>query len=516
LGSQYIVGLRAISCGSGELLAQEQEEAASKEQVLTALDRGAVRMRGKLGEALSSVQKYATPVEATTSSLEALQAYSLAYKDLVVKDDNPGAQLQAQRAVRLDPSFARAYGLLAIVYRNLGEMTLATDNIRKAYELRARVSERKRLEIEAYYDQIATGDLEKARRSYELWAQTYPQDFIPPTNLYGIDMILGQYDKALPEAREGLRLEPASGNSYENLALSYFFLGRLEESQATMVEAHAKNLDTPYLQLLVYLLAFMKNDTTGTAQQIAWSRGKPGIEDVFLDVEADTSTYSGQLAKSRDLSRAAVASALRAKQKETAANHEAAAALREAFLGNTAEARQRATAALTLSNGRDVQYSAALALALSGDSTRAQTLANELEQSYPDDTIAQFMELPTLRAQVALNRDDSARAIDELQSAASYELGNGMQAIYLRGKAYLSARDGRKAAAEFQKIIEHRTLALNYVGAVAHLSLAHAYALENDTTKAKAACQDLLTLWKSADVDIPVLKQAKAECGRLL
>jgi Flp pilus assembly protein TadD len=516
LGSQYIVGLRAISCGSGELLAQEQEEAASKEQVLTALDRGAVRMRGKLGEALSSVQKYATPVEATTSSLEALQAYSLAYKDLVVKDDNPGAQLQAQRAVRLDPSFARAYGLLAIVYRNLGEMTLATDNIRKAYELRALVSERERLEIEAYYDQIATGDLEKARRSYELWAQTYPQDFIPPTNLYGIDMILGQYDKALPKAREALRLEPASGNSYENLALSYFFLGRLEESQATMVEAHAKNLDTPYLQLLVYLLAFMKNDTTGTAQQIAWSRGKPGIEDVFLDVEADTSTYSGQLAKSRDLSRAAVASALRAKQKETAANHEAAAALREAFLGNTAEARQRATAALTLSNGRDVQYSAALALALSGDSTRAQTLANELEQSYPDDTIAQFMELPTLRAQVALNRDDSARAIDELQSAASYELGNGMQAIYLRGKAYLSARDGRKAAAEFQKIIEHRTLALNYVGAVAHLSLAHAYALENDTTKAKAACQDLLTLWKSADVDIPVLKQAKAECGRLL
>src|SRR5947209_9941433 len=329
LGSQYVVGLRAINCGSGEVLVQEQEEAASKEQVLKALDGAAIRMRGKLGESLTSVQKYATPVEATTSSLEALQAYSLAYKDIVVKDDNPSAQLQAQRAVRLDPNFARAYGLLATVYRNLGEMTLATDNIRKAYELRERFTERERLGIEAYYDQIATGDLEKARQSYELWAQTYPRDFIPPTNLCQIAMTLGQHDKALAEAREALRLEPASGNNYENLAFSYFFLGQLREAQAMIEEAHAKKLDTPYLQWLVYLLAFMKNDKAGMAQQIAWSTGKLGLEDVFLDVEADTAVYSGQLAKSRELSHRAVASAERAEQKETAAGHEAAAALRE-------------------------------------------------------------------------------------------------------------------------------------------------------------------------------------------
>jgi len=515
LGSQYVVGLRAINCGSGEVLAQEQEEAASKEQVLKALDGAAIRMRGKLGESLTSVQKYATPVEATTSSLEALQAYSLAYKDVVVKDDNPSAQLQGQRAVRLDPNFARAYALLATVYRNLGEMTLATDNIRKAYELRARVSERERLEIEAYYDQIATGDLEKARRSYELWAQTYPRDFIPPTNLYEIDMILGRYDKALPEAREALRLEPASGNSYENLAFSYWFLGRLEESQATMVEAHAKNLDTPYLQLLVYLLAFMKNDTTGTAQQIAWSRGKPGIEDVFLDMEADTSTYSGQLAKSRYLSRGAVASALHAKQKETAAIHEAAAAIREAFMGNIAEGRKRAVAALALSSGRDVQYPAALALAMSGDSTRAQTLANELKQRYPDDTIVQFMDLPSLHAQLALIHNDAAKAIDALQPAGPYELGNGMQPIYLRGEAYLAAHEGNQAAAEFQKIIDHHVLALDAVGALAHLGLARAHVLQSDTGKAKAAYQDFLTLWKDADPEIPILKKAKAEYSSL-
>lgn len=502
LGSQYIVGLKAINCGSGEVLAQEQEEAASKEQVLKALDSGAVRMRGRLGESLSSVQKYATPVEATTSSLEALQAFSLAYEDILVKDDNPGAQLQAQRAIRLDPSFAMAYGLLAIVYNNLGESTLAKDSIRKAYELRERVSERERLEIEAYYDQIATGDLEKARQSYELWAQTYPHNSIPPTNLCMIDIALGQYDKALPEALEALRSEPESGNNYENLAFSYFLLGQLEEAQATISEAHAKKLDTPNLHLLLYLLAFMKNDTAGLAQKIAWSRDSPGIEDVFLNAEADMSSYSGQLATSRDLSRAAVASALQAKQKETAANHEADAALREAFFGQIAPARKRASAALALSSGRDVQYRAALALALSGDSARAQTLGNELKQHYPDDTIVQFMDLPTLRAQLALNRNDSARAIEELQSAAPYELGNGMQAIYLRGEAYLSSRDGSKAAAEFQKIIEHRTVGLNYVRALADLGLAHAYALQNDTPRAKAACQDLLTLWKNADADI--------------
>ncbi len=502
LGSQYVVGMRAISCVSGEVLAQEQEEAASKEQVLKALDSGAVRMRGRLGESLSSVQKYATPVEATTSSLEALQAFSLGYEDIVVKDDNPGAELQLQRAVRLDPSFATAYGVLAVVHNNLRETTLARDNIRQAYELRGRVSERERLEIEAYYDQIATGDLEKARQSYELWAQTYPSNFIPPTNLCMIGMFLGQYDKALHEAHEALRLEPRSGNNYENLAVSYYFLGQLEEAEATIAEAHAKKLDSPNLHLLTYLLAFMKNDTAGMAQEIAWSGGRPGIEDVFLDNEAETSAYSGQLRKSRGLSREAVASALQARQKETAANYEASAALREAFLGHIAPARQLVGEALALFSGRDVQYRAALVLALSGDSTRAQRLANELKQRYPDDTIVQFMYLPALRAQLALNRNDSGRAIEELQSAAPYELGNGTLAIYLRGEAYLSARDGSKAAAEFQKIIEHRTLALNYVGALARLGLAHAYALQNDTTKTEAACQDLLTLWKNADADI--------------
>jgi len=310
LGSQYVIGLKAVNCNSGDVLAEVQEQAANKEAVLKALDSAAVSLRGKLGESLSSVQKYATPLEqATTPSLEALQAYSLGGKSIAEKDDNPAAVRFLQQAVRLDTNFAMAHALLGMSYRNLGESSLATQSTQRAYELRERVSEREKLTIESFYYQIVTGDMEKARQSHELWAQSYPRDFVPPTNLCGIDIILGQYDKALAEAREALRLEPASGNNYEDLAFSYFFLNRMEEAQATIGEAHAKNLDTPYLQLLLYLLAFLKNDTASMAQQVTWAAGKPGIEDVFLATEADTAAYSGRLGNARELSRRAVASA---------------------------------------------------------------------------------------------------------------------------------------------------------------------------------------------------------------
>ena len=370
LGSQYVIGLKAVNCDSGEMLAEVQEQAANKEGVLKALDSAAVRLRGKLGESLSSVQKYATPLEqATTASLEALQAYSLGARVFEEKDDNPAAAALTQRAIRLDPKFAMAYANLAMNYRNLGEMTLAEENTRKAYELRDRVSEREKLTIESFYHQMVTGDLEKARQAYELWAQTYPRDFVPPTNLSNLDFGFGQYDKALAEAGDALRLDPLSGNNYENLAFAYFFLDRMPEAQATIEEAHAKKLDTPFLQLLMYLLAFLKNDTASMAQQAAWATGKPGIEDVFLNTEADVTAYSGQLEKARELSRRAVASAQRAQEKETAAGYESSAALREALFGNRAEARQRAAAALKLSTGRDVQYKAALALVLTGDTS---------------------------------------------------------------------------------------------------------------------------------------------------
>ena len=518
LGSQYVIGLKAVNCSTGDVLAEVQEQAANKEGVLKALDNAAVSLRGKLGESLSSVQKYATPLEeASTPSLEALQAYSLGAKAIAERDDNPGAVPLLQRAIRLDPNFATAYGLLGVSYDNLGETTLAAENTLKAYELRERVSERERLTIESFYYQLVLGDFEKARQSYELWAQTYPRDYVPATNLSFLYTLLGQYDKALSEAREAVRLEPANGINYENLALSCLFLNRLEEAQATVEEAQRKNLDSPYLHWILYQLAFMKNDAVGMAQQVAWATGKPGVENILLAAEADTGAYSGQLAKARELSRRAVASAQRAQEKETAAGYEASAALREALFGYPTEARQRAAAALALSTGRDVQSRAALALALIGDAGRAQALASDLNKRYPEDTIVQLELLPSLNAQLALIRNDATKAIEALQAAAPYELGTaaGLHPIYMRGQAYLAAHEGSKAAGEFQKIIDHRVLALNPVGALAQLGLARAYGLQSDSVKAKAAYQDFFTLWKDADPDIPILTQAKVEYANL-
>jgi DNA-binding winged helix-turn-helix (wHTH) protein/tetratricopeptide (TPR) repeat protein len=521
LGSQYVIGLKATNCNSGEVLAEAQEQAVNKEGVLKALDHAAISLRGKLGESLSSVQKYATPLEeATTPSLEALQAYSLGVKALKERDDNPAAVAFAQRAIGFDPNFVLAYALLGNGYHNLGETTLAAENTRKAYQLRERVSERERLAVEAYYYTFVTGDLEKQRQAYEVWAQTYPRDDVPPTNLCFLYYYIGQYDKALPEAREALRLDPASGNNYENVAASYLLLNRLQETQATIEEAWAKKLDTPNMHIFAYVLAVLRNDSAAMEQQAAWVMGKPGMEDGLISWQADIAAFSGLQEKSRELSRRAVASAQHAGQKETAANYEANASLREALFGNPAEAGRRAVSALDLSNGRDAQFEAALVLALIGEASRAQVLATDLNRRYPEDTIVQLKELPTLRAQFALNRNQPSRAIEELQAATPYEMGVlGIGLIsytaYVRGEAYLAAHDGSRAAPEFQKIIDHRSAGMHHIGALARLGLARAYALQNDPIKAKAAYQDFLSLWKDADPNIPILKQAKVEYAKL-
>ena len=515
LGSQYVIGLKAVNCNTGDVLAEAQEQAAGKESVLKALDNAATSLRSKLGESLSSVEKYATPVEeATTPSLEALKAYSLGAKTLNGGDFAAAVPL-LERAVRLDPNFAMAYGVLGVSYHNLGENTLAAENTAKAYELRERVSEREKLMIESFYYQYSTGDLEKARQAHELWAQAYPQDSIAPTDLSFMYQVLGQYDKALVEAREAVRLDPAIGVNYENLAVSYLSLNRLEETRAAAEEAQAKKVDTPVVHFVLYQLAFLKNDAEGMAQQVAWATGKPGVEDSLLATEADTAAYSGQLGKARELSPRAVASAQHAEEKETAASYEASAALREALFGYPAEARQRVAAALELSTGRDVQYAAALALALIGDAARAQALTDVLSKRYPEDTIVQFMELPNLHAQLALSHNDAPKAIAALQAAEPYELGD-LYPVYVRGEAYLAAHEGSKAAGEFQKILDHRGIVVNEpIGALAHLGLARAHILQGDTAKALAAYKDFLTLWKDADPDIPILKEAKAEYAKL-
>ncbi len=524
LGSQYVLGLRAANCRTGDSLAEQQARATGKEQVLAAMDKAAANLRSKLGESLSTVQKFDTPIEqATTPSLDALQAYSLGRKTLGA-GANAAAVPLFQRAIRLDPNFAMAYASLGASYGNLGETSLAAANTRKAYELRERVSEREKFYIESHYYSIVTGDLEKARRAYELWAQTYAQDWLPPDNLGGIYRIFGQYDKRLAANRETLRLDPANAWSYAYLVYPYLNLNRLGEARATAEEAQAKHLDSPILRIGLYQLAFLQNDAAGMAQQVTWAAGKSGVEDVLLALEADTAAYSGRLGDARDFSRRAEASAERAEEKETAASYQADAALREAVFGNAAEARQRAAAALGLSTGRDVKYGAALALALAGGAARAQALADDLAKRFPEDTVVQFNYLPTLHAQLALSHNDASKAIEALQAAAPYELGDPTEAfnlvslypVYVRGEAYLAGHQGTGAAAEFHKILDHRGVVFNEpIGALAHLGLARAYALQGDTVKARTAYKDFLTLWKDADPDIPVLKEAKSGYAKL-
>jgi len=518
IGAQYSLILKAVNCANEESLTSAEVEASDKSRVLDALGKASSEIRKKLGESLATVRKFNIPLEqATTPSLEALQAYTFGRQKIGPEGDFASAVPLFQRAVRLDPSFSMAYASLGMTYFNLGEQSLGVENTRKAYELRERTSEREKFYIDSHYHQLVTGDLEKARQVYELWAQTYPRDYVPPNNLSSVYGVLGQYDKDLVEGHEALRLEPGSGLGYANLVVEYLNLNRLEEARATALEAQAKNLDSPSLRLNLYRLAFMQNDAVAMAQQVMWAQGKPGVEDVLLDYESHTTAYFGQLAKARELCRQAVASAARAEKKEKVARYEADAAVREALFGNPSEARQRAVAALAPSTGRDALYVAALALALVGDGTRAQALADDLAKRFPKDTVVQFSYLPVLRAQVALNHNDVPKAIEALAAAAPFELGNvgSLYPVYVRGQAYLLNHLGKEAATELVKIIQHRGIVFNEpIGALTHLQLGRAYALQGDTAKARAAYQDFLTLWKDADPDIPILKQVKAEYAK--
>jgi eukaryotic-like serine/threonine-protein kinase len=463
------------------------------------------------------VQKLDTPLaQATTPSLEALKAYSSGGKAWNTTGERAAIPFY-KRAIELDPNFAMAYVALGVGYSNLGEIGLAAQNTRKAYQLRERVSEREKSDIECLYYQFVTGDLAKARQAYELWAQTYPREYLPPNNLSVIYREFGQYDKTLAEIRKAHALD-ALGSTYPNLVRSYIYLNRLEDARTVADEAQAKKFDSDALRTVLYGLAFLQNDVAGMGQQAAWLADKPGSEDWLLAMEADTTAYSGRLARARDFSRRAVASAERVEEKEGVADWEADAAMREALFGNAAEARQRASAALALSRGRDAQYVAALALATAGNAARAQALADDFSKRFPEDTIVRFNYLPTLQAQLALRRNDDSNAIEALQAAVPYELGlsGGLYPIYVRGEGYLAAHQGNEAAAEFQKILDHRGIVLNSpIGALAHLQIGRAYAMQGDAAKASLAYQDFLTLWKDADPDIPILQQAKSEYAKL-
>jgi eukaryotic-like serine/threonine-protein kinase len=518
LGSQYVLGLQATNCRTGDVLGAEQVTANSKEGALKALGTAATRLRGKLGESLGSLQKFDTPIEqATTPSLEALQAYSAGRKTEVGMGDSSSAISFYKRAIQLDPKFAMAYAALGNAYSNLNEAGLAADNIGRAYALRDRVSDRERFYIESHYFHFVTGDLAKAERVYELWAQTYPRADGPRANLAVIYSFLGNYDKSLAMAQEAVHLIPNSQN-YGNLADAYIYLNRLDDAGATITEAQSKKLDSPQLHLFLYVIGFLRRDFPAMRQELTLSAGELGWQDTFLWNEADTVAYFGKLQQARDLSRRAAELAQRDEEKQTAASYELDDALREALFGYPDAARKRSDAALALADDRDTLYGAALVFAFVGDTTRVQPLVRHLADQFPQDTAVQFCYLPVIRAQLQLIRGDAAKAIDALEPAVPYETGVAahLYPAYVRGLAYLSARKGNEAVAEFQKILDHPSVVSNDpIGALAHVDIARACTLQKDTAKAKTAYRDFFELWKEADTDVPVLEQARAEYARL-
>jgi eukaryotic-like serine/threonine-protein kinase len=523
LGNEYIIGLNAINCSTGDTLVAEQARASGKGEVLKSLDNSASAIRTKLGESLASVQKFATPIEeATTPSLEALKAYSIGRRLVYAKGDIAGLPYY-QRALELDPNFALAYRALAVSYTNLGQTTRAIENAKKAFELRERVSEREKYAIAGRYYTDVTGDLEKTNEVYELYKQSYPRDNLPFLNLGDSYMRLGEWEKALRETEASLLLEPNSAIAHSNLTWMQLALGRTEDARAGVEQALSRNMDTCFLRLALYQTAFLRGDRETMERQQSWAAGRSGEEDWLLSAQSDTEAYFGRLEKAREFSRRAVDSALHANAKETAALWQVNAALREAEFGNKGPAQQDALAALALTPGRDVMSAAALAVARAGDTERAQQLSERLNRDFPQNTIVQGYWLPATRAAIEMNEKNSAKAVMVLQNAIAYEFSQAqpfqlgmLYPVYLRGQAYLLGRQGKEAAAEFQKIIDHRGIVLNFpLGALARVGLGRAYVLQGDSANARSAYQEFLTLWKDADPNIPILKEAKAEYAKL-
>jgi eukaryotic-like serine/threonine-protein kinase len=526
IGTPYLLTLKAVNCLSGESLASTEAQASDKNHVLEALGKMSVEIRNKLGESLSTIQKFDTPLEqATTSSLEAWKAFSTGIK--VINTTSSSASIPFfKHAIELDPNFALAYAYLGIMENDIGETSLAVEYHRKAYELRDRISEAERYSVTATYYKDVTGNIEKAMEACQLWIQAYPRAYHPHDLMAGIILpVIGQYERAAEEATEAIRLNPDFPVPYAQRIFAYISLNRLDEAKATYAQALERKLNNPIYSFGMYQIAFLQNDAAGMAQQAAKTAGLPGWEDQMLNMEADTAAYSGRLKEARELSRRAIDSAERAGEKDPPAMYSATSSLREVWFGNADQARSDVTLALKRPATRDLLYFAALALAYSKDDARAKAMADDLAKRFPEDTLVQFNYLPTLRAKLALNKGNAADAIESLRVAVPYELGastnapfswTAMYPVFVRGEAYLAARQGSEAAAEFQKILDHSGIVVNQpIGALARLGLARAYVLLGDTVKAKVAYQNFFTLWKDADPDIPILQQARADYTKL-
>ena len=517
IGNEYVVGLKAVNCQSGDTLAQEQVHADGREKVLDALGSAATKLRGELGESLSSVQKFDVPIEqATTSSLEALKTYSLGSKVWNEQGESQSIPF-FKRAVELDPNFAMAYARLGLVYGILSEGTKAVDYQTKAFQLRDRVTDREKYNISTQY-YLSTGQLEKSKQVSDLWAQSYPRDTEPHLNLGYIYAVFGEYEKAQEATREGVRLDPDISTGYTNLIQGYGLLNRLDLAKATYQEAIKRMPDNGGPHAMMYGVAFLEHDTAEMQRQANWAKGKPGVEDGVLSYQSDTEAFFGHLGKARELSQRAVQSAKQNDQKETAAEWQVNAALREAEFGNAARARQQAA-----SVADDLPALAALAFARAGDPERAQKLVDELQPQAPPDNVFVNYWLPTVQAAIELDRKNPAKAIEFLNSVA-YESGQGADFEYgvmyypafVRGQAYLQLHQGPEAITEFKKLTDHPSmLANNPLFVLAHLGIARALALQGQRDKSRPAYQEFFNLWKDADPDIPILQQAKAEYAKL-
>jgi len=520
LGSHYVITLRAVNAQTGDSLAEQQVEADSKEQVLKSLDSAASSLRGKLGESLASVQKFATPLEqATTSSLEALKEFSLGQADhLKLVDDQALPHLE--RAVQIDPNFAMAYATLGVVHSNLTQEQPALDDLKKAFELKDRASEREKFYISAHYYDVVTRQLDKAVDVYEGWKQTYPRDSVPRDNLALRYEAMGQWDRALANASEAQRLDPKDRYSYQNLGTIYRSLNRFDEAKAIEDQAIAQKADSEVIHWELLQLAAIRGDEAAAAHEVAWEAGKP-LEFITRLFQAQREYTEGKTKKARELSTEAVDLAQRRGAQDFAAIVRAATAGNEAELGYIPEARAETSRALALSTGRDVKSICATTLARTGDASQAEKLIEELAKEFPTDTLLNSVSIPAAQAIIEIGRNNPAKAVTLLEAATPYDLGGppggaDYWPMYVRGEAYLRAHDGAKAAAEYQKILDHRGIdPVSPLYPLAHLGQGRGYALQGDTAKARAAYQDFLAAWKDADPDVPVLQQAKAEYAKL-
>jgi serine/threonine protein kinase/tetratricopeptide (TPR) repeat protein len=534
LGSQYVLGLRAKNCNSGNVLDQEQVQAARREDVLNSLSQIGRKFRTRVGESLATVQQHSTPLEeATTPSLEALKAYSTGLK-LTYSLEYAMAIPFFQRAVQIDNKFAMAYSFLGFSYGGIGDSVLSAESTTRAWQLRDRASDRERFFIDFTYHRQVTGNLEKAFQTLGLWAQTYPRGAEPATqNLTPQNLMAGlsgagtgRFERAIEEGQKSIAANPDFGIAYVNLARNYFHADRFGEAGNTLQGASARKLESPQFLVFRYNIAVLKGDDQQMNQVVAMAKGRRGAEHWVANSEALALAHSGQLRKARRVSNRAVDLALQEGQSETAATYQAVAAVWEALYGNAAAAKRIAMAALALSNGRDVEYAAALALAFAGDRSRSEALAGDLDKRFPEDTFARFTYVPVLRALSAFHQGRTAESLERLQVTLRYELAvngldfnlylGGLHSAYVRGEAFVAAHQYAEAIAELQKILDHRGIVgVDPIGALAHLQLGRVFAFSGDKTKAKAAYQDFLALWKNADPDIPLLRQAKAEFARL-